>query len=267
MADTNSRSKTVINHIKPNLVRYGIPEITVSDNGPEFSSREFEEFAEYYGFKHTTTSPRYPQSNGLVERAVQTAKNLLTKAMIETSDFHLALLAYRNTPIKEIELSPAQMLMGRHARTRLPITPSLLEPQYPTDKINQGLRRRAEVQQQYCNQHARLLKPLNTGDTVRIKKPGQKTWTPAEVIKLTESPRSYVVESEGTRNRRNRRDLMKTVEASGTDHRATADQQHILGASQKKTSSPAKEPVNSEKVSLKGRILRPSSWLKDYSTS
>ena len=76
----NSRSKIVINHIKPNLVRYGIPEIIVSDNGPEFSSREFEEFAKYYGFKDTTTSQRYPQTNGLVERAVQTAKNLLTKA-------------------------------------------------------------------------------------------------------------------------------------------------------------------------------------------
>lgn len=58
----NSRNKTVINHIKPNLARYGIPEIMVSDNGPEFSSYEFEEFAKYYGFKHTTTSPIYPQS-------------------------------------------------------------------------------------------------------------------------------------------------------------------------------------------------------------
>ena len=102
---------------------------------------------------------------------------------------------------------------------------------------------------------------------MRIKKPGQKTWTPAEVTKVTEFPRSYVVESEGTRYRRNRRDLMKTVEVSGTDHRATADQQQTLRASQNNTSSPAKEPVNSGNVSLKGRILPQPSWLKDYSTS
>ena len=66
------------------------------------------------------------------------------------------------------------------------------------------------------------------------------------VTKVTESPTSYVVESEGTRYRRNRRDLMKSVEAGGGDHRATADQQQTLGDSQNNTFTPAKEPVNSE---------------------
>ena len=66
----NSKSKIVINHTK---ARYGIPEVIVSDNGSEFSSHEFAEFAREYGFKHTSSLPRYPQSNGLAERAVQTA--------------------------------------------------------------------------------------------------------------------------------------------------------------------------------------------------
>ena len=199
----NSKSKTVINHIKPHLARYGIPEVIISDNGPEFSSHEFEELAKHIGFKHITSSPTYSQSNGLVERAVQTAKNTLKKAKAENKDFHLALLDYRNTPMEEINLSPAQTLMGRRTRTRLPTTPSLLEPQYPTDNIKEGLRRRAEIQQQYYNRHGKALQPLNTGDTVRIRKPGQKTWTPAEVTKVTESPRYYVVVSDGTSYRRN----------------------------------------------------------------
>ena len=29
----NSKSKTVVNHIKPQLARYGIPEVIVHDNG------------------------------------------------------------------------------------------------------------------------------------------------------------------------------------------------------------------------------------------
>ena len=116
----SSKGKTVINHIKRQVARYGIPEVTVSDIGSEFSSNEFAEFAREYGFKHVTSSPRYPQSNGLAERGLQTAKNLMKKAKVERKDFQFALLDYRNTPIEEIGPSPAQMLMGRPTRTKLP---------------------------------------------------------------------------------------------------------------------------------------------------
>lgn len=88
----NAKSKTVINHIKPNMARFGIPEIIVSDNGPEFASHEFEQFATQYEFRHTMSSPRYPQSNGLAELALQTAKNITKKAKVEGKDIHLALL-------------------------------------------------------------------------------------------------------------------------------------------------------------------------------
>ena len=103
----NSKGKTVISHIKRQVARYGIPEVTVSDIGSEFSSNEFAEFTREYGFKHVTSSPRYPQSNGLAERGLQTAKNLMKKAKVERKDFQFALLDYRNTPIEEIGPSPA----------------------------------------------------------------------------------------------------------------------------------------------------------------
>ncbi|KAG5858283.1 hypothetical protein JTB14_020061 [Gonioctena quinquepunctata] len=62
-------------------------------------------------------SPHYPRSNGLAEKAVQIAKNMLKKC----DDIHLALLEYRNTPISGSDESPAQLLNNRHLRSKLPI--------------------------------------------------------------------------------------------------------------------------------------------------
>jgi len=49
----------------------------ISDNGPQFASEEIHEFVHAYGFRHITTSPYYPQANGLAEKAVRTVKRLL----------------------------------------------------------------------------------------------------------------------------------------------------------------------------------------------
>ena len=76
---TGLSANSVINHTKSIFARYGIPETVVSDNGPQFSSEAYAQFALEYGFKHTTSSPNHPQGNGEAERGVQTIKNLLKK--------------------------------------------------------------------------------------------------------------------------------------------------------------------------------------------
>ena len=78
------------------------------DNGPQFDSEEFEKFSANYNFEHSTSSPRYPQSNGFVERGVKTVKNLLKKSQ----DPYLTLLNYRATPLSWCGRSPTELLMG-----------------------------------------------------------------------------------------------------------------------------------------------------------
>ena len=103
-----STTSGVVSALKPLFAKYGIPEEVVSENGPQFASQEFGDFAKEYNIFHTTNSPHFPQSNGYAERAVQTAKRLLKNSI----DLHMALLLYRSTPLPWCGLSPAQLLMG-----------------------------------------------------------------------------------------------------------------------------------------------------------
>ena len=45
-----SKAKDVIIHTKSIFARYDIPQYLISDNGPPFSSRDFRQFFQSYGF-------------------------------------------------------------------------------------------------------------------------------------------------------------------------------------------------------------------------
>uniref|UniRef100_A0A3Q3J2L6 Integrase catalytic domain-containing protein n=1 Tax=Monopterus albus TaxID=43700 RepID=A0A3Q3J2L6_MONAL len=102
----------VIHKIKAAFARHSIPKKVVSDNGTCYSLHEFRQFAEQWGFQYTTSSPHYPQSNGLAKKTIKTAKQILTKAREDRKDPYLSLLEYRNTPVDGLK-SPAQILMSR----------------------------------------------------------------------------------------------------------------------------------------------------------
>ena len=119
-------AENAINYLKSFFCRLGVPEIVVSDNGPQFFAAGFSKFAEDWGFTHLTSSPRYSQSNGEAERAVKTVKALITKS----EDPYLALLSYRSTPLQN-GYTPAELLMGRKLRSTLPLSSEKLIPKLP----------------------------------------------------------------------------------------------------------------------------------------
>ena len=136
----DSTSATLINCLQQHMSRHGVPEILYSENGPEFSSLEFRQFAKAYQFQHVTSSPRFPQSNGLAERTVQTSKKLLKKAYEDKKDPYLAILELRTTPIPGVGLLPTQLLMGRRIRSIIPIKSTLLTPMtYNTKEVQSAL--------------------------------------------------------------------------------------------------------------------------------
>jgi transposase InsO family protein len=88
----NSKTaRELIHKFKSVFSRYGIPDqlcsIIISDNMP-FKSYEFRAFAKEYGFELTTTSPRYPKSNGMAENGVTLAQLMLKKADYMNGDVY-----------------------------------------------------------------------------------------------------------------------------------------------------------------------------------
>ena len=105
----DTKSETVIKHIKLNITRYGIMDTLISDNRSQYTSPQFAKFTESCGIiNHITSSPTYPQSNGLAEKAVQTVKNLMEKCNANGDDIYLAFLDLRNTPRDDVTGSPMQ---------------------------------------------------------------------------------------------------------------------------------------------------------------
>ena len=207
-------SKAVIQKLKRHFSTHGIPNKFMSDNGRQFTSAEFKEFAHSWDFEHITSSPVYPQSNGLAERAVQSAKGLLEKCSRDKSDPYLALLNIRSTPRDGVPCSPAQRLMSRRLRSCVPIRETLLKPKSISNmKVKMALVKKRKQQKQSYDKGSKSLPLLPPNAIVRIETDkGYSTQTATVKEKLPE-PRSYLVTSENGKDyRRNRRHLLHVQE-------------------------------------------------------
>lgn len=202
----NTTSKAVIVSLKAIYARHGIPDMMFADNGPQFDSQEMRMFATTWGFQLQTSSPHYPKSNGLVERSVQTVKNILRKSIDSDSDFYLGLLVYRSTPL-DIGQSPAQLLMGRRIRSNLPIHSDLLKTK-DSKTVCRKKEKQQKKQKMYYDRKARELPPLKPGDKVVIRDYKTNQWSVQGTVRENVALRSYTVATEqGGLLRRNRVDI------------------------------------------------------------
>ena len=163
-------SSAIIVKLKSQFSCHGIPKLLTSDNTSNFLSSEFEQFAKLWDFSHKTSSPKYPQANGLVEKTVQTAKKLMSKALEDKLDPYLAILEYQNTPIDDGHHSPAELLMSCQLRSALLVTSSQLEPKIvPNLSFEFNRQKKQGIQKSYHDQTAKSLTALKEGQPVWVK--------------------------------------------------------------------------------------------------
>ena len=206
---TLTTTASVIAFLKPMFARYGIPNTLVSDNGPQFSSAEMNEFSEAYRFHHITTSPYYPQANGQAERTVKTVKDLLRHA----KDPHMALLSYRATPLAWCGLSPAELLMGQKIRTTVPQPTNVFIPTWTHIQNLTTLHQSYKSKQDdYYNRQHRVKSLPNLPDNTPVWVQTENSQVPGTVVQQAATPRSYVVSTPTGQVKRNRVSLRRRRE-------------------------------------------------------
>jgi predicted ribonuclease toxin of YeeF-YezG toxin-antitoxin module len=102
--------------------------------------------------------------------------------------------------------------MSRRLRSNIPTIKENLKPiHHDTDKVRAELQLGHDKSRSYHDRSAHVLKPLNSGDSVRVQLHDKK-WSPATVLKPLGN-RSYTVKTPtGCMYRRNRKFIHKTNE-------------------------------------------------------
>ena len=189
--------------IQAMFARFGIPEYLRSDNGPQYSSEEFKNFANQFGFLHNTSSPRYPQSNGFAERMVQTAKKLIRRS----PNHQLALLSYRSTGAISLQhnFSWDDLYILQYLKvTTISFLPGIISP-----ISERQAKYRKEQKRNYDNRYKTRELPTLPNDTQVWIRSGERT-EKGQVVSKEETPRSYVVQThEGSQLCRNRSHLQE----------------------------------------------------------
>ena len=92
----NSTTKAMCIELSAIVTEFGLPYIIKNDNGPCYSSKEFQDFL--LGIKHQTSRPNHPRSNRFAERMAGVAKKLMDKARSERKPWISGLFDYRIIP-------------------------------------------------------------------------------------------------------------------------------------------------------------------------
>ena len=191
VAMKNTTTSATVNVLIEIFARFGIPIQLVSDNGPQLTSQEFEDFMKKLGIKHIRVAPYRPQSNGLAERMVKTLKQSLRAAMAakDHRTVHQLLgsflMKYRNVEHATTGVAPAEAMLGRRVRTRM----DLLKPNAEEKVLNAQAKQMETSSQQ--------LPEFSVGMPVLVRNyAGGAKWKRGKVAGRT-GPVSYTVVVDG----------------------------------------------------------------------
>lgn len=223
---TDTTAAATIKHFSRYFGDKGAPVRIRTDGGPQFTSKEFQDFLRRWNVRHIVTSPHHPQSNGHAEAAVKSVKHLILKVApagnINCEDFHRGLLEVRNTP-DHTGRSPAQILYGHPLRTCVPAHPVSFQSEWQPDaeECDRRANQRDQDTRSRYNSRARQLPVLPANQRVRIQDPVTKRWYQTGTVVAQPRPRQYDVRLPNGRTLKRNRIHLRPVPAIKGDQAAT----------------------------------------------
>ena len=181
---SSTTGQHVANHCKHVFPEYGWPETLISDKGPCYTAGAFTSVMNAYHVNHITSSPHYPQSNGLAEKYAHVVKSLFYKAKEEGKVLFKCLMIFHNTPLSGSLQSLMHILQNRCARSDLPMS-----KQQTTARQQLGLQPE-KLRTVYKNDHLPS-HDLHIGQDAIFQDVASKWWYPASISSLCVQPRSY----------------------------------------------------------------------------
>ena len=187
------------------------------DGGTNLNSEEITTFLKKWGVNTRVSSAYFSQSNGRAEAGVKTAKRILMdntgpKGSLNTDKVAVALLQYHNTPLKEVNKSPAQLATGRQLRDSVPANKrhynvsknwrkDLMERERAMANNNRKIMEKYES--------SKDLPPITVGTKVHIQNHANNRWDRTGTVKEVLPFRQYTVRMDGSGRltKRNRRHL------------------------------------------------------------
>ena len=225
---STSNSRQLQEWFRQFVATYGIPEELASDGGPTYASYVTQKFLADYGVKHRLSSVAFAQSNKRAELGVKSMKRLIRENTngdgSRTNDkFLQALMTYRNTPDRDTQLSPAQVIFGRNLRDFLPSPQTRYKPQPQWIMLREdrekALAKRAVSNMEKLDRNCRVLTKLAVGDSVLVQNQVgnyPSRWDITGIVVEVRDNDQYVVRVDGSGNMtlRNRMFLKKITSSS-----------------------------------------------------
>ena len=269
---SGTTSSKIIPVLRKWFCRWGTPEEIATDGGTNLSSAEMLDFYRRWGVNLRLSSAHYPQSNGRAEAAVRSGKRILRdnvkgNGSLDTDETAKALMQYRNTPLRGIEKSPAQLALGRQLRDSIPMVKEYYLPDShwlaTLQERERAMSKSIKHDKDLYDVQARQLPYLRVGNKVLIQDPVTKMWDRSGIIMERYPYRKYLIKIDGSgrMSRRNRRHIklimpIRSPTWTSSRHESVREMSPPLPTTTTNHSSPH--------LRTSSRNTRRPDWWKDY---